>query len=82
MPQVEARKRHEYLEAAVSVLDGHLRYFKAGYEALKTLEPFMHQVPIQDAFPVHPSHCCHGPRRSAKLLRRCTPYSSRPSKTY
>lgn len=44
MPQVEARKRHEYLEAAVSVLDGHLRYFKAGFEALKKLEPFMHQA--------------------------------------
>lgn len=44
MLQVEARKRHEYLEAAVSVLDGHLRYFKAGFEALKKLEPFMHQA--------------------------------------
>jgi hypothetical protein len=44
VPQVEARKRHEYLEAAVSVLDGHLRYFKAGFEALKKLEPFMHQA--------------------------------------
>lgn len=42
--QVEGRKRHEYLEAAVSVMDGHLRYFKAGYEALKKLEPFMHQA--------------------------------------
>ena len=46
MLQVEARKRHEYLEAAVSVLDGHLRYFKAGFEALKKLEPFMHQAQL------------------------------------
>lgn len=28
----------------MSVMDGHLRYFKAGFEALKKLEPFMHQV--------------------------------------
>ena len=41
---MEGRKRHEFLEAAVSVMDGHLRYFKAGYEALRRLEPYLHQV--------------------------------------
>jgi len=44
VPQVEGRKRHEFLEAAVSVMDGHLRYFKAGYEALLKVEPYLHQV--------------------------------------
>lgn len=44
MAQVEGRKRHEFLSAVVSVMDGHLRYFKAGFEALSQLEPYMNQV--------------------------------------
>ena len=30
--QVEGRKRYEFLEALVVSMDGHLRYFKRGYE--------------------------------------------------
>ena len=48
--QVEGRKRHEFLEGIVSVMDGHLRYFKAGYEALAELEPYLHQVPSPASF--------------------------------
>jgi hypothetical protein len=83
MLQVEARKRHEYLEAAVSVLDGHLRYFKAGYEALKKLEPFMHQVPLRGAHAVHSLHCCPGPRPPAMAEHNiellCSAAEARPS---
>lgn len=42
--QVEGRKRHDFLSAVVSVMDGHLRYFKQGFEALSKLEPYMQQA--------------------------------------
>ena len=50
--QVEGRKRHEFLNAVVSVMDGHLRYFKQGLEALCQLEPYIHQVLSRP--PLHP----------------------------
>ena len=36
--QVEGRKRYEFLEALVVSMDGHLRYFKRGYEVTVALQ--------------------------------------------
>ena len=33
--QVEGRRRFEFLEALVVSMDGHLRYFKRGYEVIR-----------------------------------------------
>ncbi|XVE91792.1 hypothetical protein REPUB_Repub01dG0042200 [Reevesia pubescens] len=41
---IEAKKKHEFLESISAIMDGHLRYFKLGYELLSQLEPFIHQV--------------------------------------
>lgn len=41
---IEAKKKFEFLEAVSASMDAHLRYFKQGYELLKTLEPYIHQV--------------------------------------
>ncbi|XP_022776591.1 ADP-ribosylation factor GTPase-activating protein AGD4-like isoform X5 [Durio zibethinus] len=41
---IEAKKKYEFLESISAIMDGHLRYFKLGYELLSQLEPFIHQV--------------------------------------
>ncbi|XP_048139871.1 ADP-ribosylation factor GTPase-activating protein AGD2-like isoform X2 [Rhodamnia argentea] len=41
---IETKKKHEFLESISAIMDGHLRYFKQGYELLSQLEPFIHQV--------------------------------------
>ncbi|KAE8724573.1 ADP-ribosylation factor GTPase-activating protein AGD2 [Hibiscus syriacus] len=41
---IEAKKKYEFLESISAIMDGHLRYFKLGYELLNQLEPFIHQV--------------------------------------
>ncbi|KAJ3680255.1 hypothetical protein LUZ60_016533 [Juncus effusus] len=41
---IEAKKKYEFLESISAVMDAHMRYFKQGYELLKQLEPFIHQV--------------------------------------
>ncbi|KAK8659400.1 hypothetical protein V6N13_029602 [Hibiscus sabdariffa] len=40
---IETKKKHEFLESISAIMDGHLRYFKLGYELLSQLEPFIHQ---------------------------------------
>ncbi|XP_039059859.1 ADP-ribosylation factor GTPase-activating protein AGD4-like isoform X3 [Hibiscus syriacus] len=40
---IEAKKKYEFLESISAIMDGHLRYFKLGYELLNQLEPFIHQ---------------------------------------
>lgn len=44
LTEVEGRKRYEFLSAVATVMDGHLRYFKQGFEALSELEPYIHQA--------------------------------------
>ncbi|XP_039071282.1 ADP-ribosylation factor GTPase-activating protein AGD2-like isoform X2 [Hibiscus syriacus] len=41
---IEAKKKYEFLESISAIMDSHLKYFKLGYELLKQLEPFIHQV--------------------------------------
>nr|POF14748.1 adp-ribosylation factor gtpase-activating protein agd4 [Quercus suber] len=41
---IEAKKKYEFLESISAIMDGHLRYFKLGYELLSQMEPFIHQV--------------------------------------
>ncbi|XP_019158371.1 PREDICTED: ADP-ribosylation factor GTPase-activating protein AGD4-like [Ipomoea nil] len=41
---VEARKKHEFLESFSAIMDAHLRYFKLGHDLLSQMEPFIHQV--------------------------------------
>ncbi|CAH9057183.1 unnamed protein product [Cuscuta epithymum] len=41
---IEAKKKHEFLESFSAIMDAHLRYFKLGYELLSQMEPFIHQV--------------------------------------
>ncbi|KAK8537380.1 hypothetical protein V6N13_042309 [Hibiscus sabdariffa] len=41
---IEAKKKYEFLESISAIMDGHLRYFKLGYDLLSQLEPFIHQV--------------------------------------
>ncbi|XP_024031751.1 ADP-ribosylation factor GTPase-activating protein AGD4 isoform X2 [Morus notabilis] len=41
---IEAKKKYEFLESVSAIMDAHLRYFKLGYELLKQLEPYIHQV--------------------------------------
>ncbi|KAK9807526.1 hypothetical protein WJX72_001570 [[Myrmecia] bisecta] len=41
MTAVESRKRFEFLEAMVSSMDAHLRFFERGFEVLKNLEPYI-----------------------------------------
>ncbi|KAG0492547.1 hypothetical protein HPP92_005945 [Vanilla planifolia] len=40
----EAKKKFEFLESISAVMDAHLIYFKQGFELLRKLEPFVHQV--------------------------------------
>lgn len=44
LTEVEGRKRHEFLSAVATVVEGHLEYFKQGFEALSKLEPYVHQA--------------------------------------
>lgn len=41
---IEAKKKHEFLESLSAIMDAHLRYFKLGYDLWSQLEPFIHQV--------------------------------------
>ncbi|XVF85612.1 hypothetical protein PTKIN_Ptkin17bG0130900 [Pterospermum kingtungense] len=41
---IEAKKKYEFLESISAIMDGHLRYFKLGYDLLSQLEPYIHQV--------------------------------------
>ncbi|KAL6189711.1 hypothetical protein ACLB2K_036114 [Fragaria x ananassa] len=41
---IEAKKKYEFLESVSAIMDGHLRYFKLGYELLSQMEPYIHQV--------------------------------------
>ncbi|KAM7263317.1 hypothetical protein ACFE04_001000 [Oxalis oulophora] len=41
---VESKKKFEFLESVSAIMDGHLRYFKLGYDLLREMEPFIHQV--------------------------------------
>ncbi|GAA0143306.1 hypothetical protein LIER_04023 [Lithospermum erythrorhizon] len=41
---VEARKKHEFLESFSAIMDAHLRYFKLGYELFSEMDPFVQQV--------------------------------------
>ncbi|XP_050372596.1 ADP-ribosylation factor GTPase-activating protein AGD4 isoform X2 [Argentina anserina] len=41
---IEAKKKYEFLESISAIMDGHLRYFKLGYELLSQMEPYIHQV--------------------------------------
>ncbi|XP_017633384.2 ADP-ribosylation factor GTPase-activating protein AGD4-like isoform X1 [Gossypium arboreum] len=41
---IEAKKKYEFLESISAIMDSHLKYFKLGFELLKQLEPFIHQV--------------------------------------
>ncbi|XP_039033722.1 ADP-ribosylation factor GTPase-activating protein AGD2-like isoform X2 [Hibiscus syriacus] len=41
---IEAKKKYEFMESISAIMDSHLKYFKLGYELLKQLEPFIHQV--------------------------------------
>ncbi|GAA0145530.1 hypothetical protein LIER_05705 [Lithospermum erythrorhizon] len=41
---VEAKKKHEFLESFSAIMDAHLRYFKMGHELFSEMEPFVHQV--------------------------------------
>ncbi|KAL3136510.1 hypothetical protein ABBQ38_005760 [Trebouxia sp. C0009 RCD-2024] len=43
MTEVESRKQYEFLEAMVSSMDAHLRFFERGHELLKNLEPYIQQ---------------------------------------
>ncbi|KAA6429276.1 MAG: hypothetical protein FRX49_00672 [Trebouxia sp. A1-2] len=43
MTELESRKRYEFLEAMVSSMDAHLRFFERGHELLKNLEPYIQQ---------------------------------------
>uniref|UniRef100_A0A2N9FA07 Arf-GAP domain-containing protein n=1 Tax=Fagus sylvatica TaxID=28930 RepID=A0A2N9FA07_FAGSY len=40
---IEAKKKYEFLESISAIMDGHLRYFKLGYELFSQMEPFIHQ---------------------------------------
>ena len=51
LSQVEGRKRYEFLEALVVSMDGHLRYFKRGYEVPLKLFSSMH--PCNDVLSSH-----------------------------
>eukprot|EP00252_Welwitschia_mirabilis_P009068 TRINITY_DN21363_c0_g1_i1.p1 TRINITY_DN21363_c0_g1~~TRINITY_DN21363_c0_g1_i1.p1 ORF type:complete len:830 (-),score=162.56 TRINITY_DN21363_c0_g1_i1:388-2877(-) len=44
LSNIEAKKKYEFLEAVSGTMDAHLRYFKQGYELLRQMEPFIHQV--------------------------------------
>lgn len=39
--QVEGRKRYEFLEAVVSGMDAHVRFYERGYQCLHGLEPYI-----------------------------------------
>lgn len=41
---IEAKKKYEFLESISAIMDGHLRYFKLGYELFSQMEPFIHQI--------------------------------------
>ncbi|XP_016665743.1 ADP-ribosylation factor GTPase-activating protein AGD2 isoform X4 [Gossypium hirsutum] len=41
---IEAKKKYEFVESISAIMDSHLKYFKLGFELLKQLEPFIHQV--------------------------------------
>ena len=42
--QVEGHKRYEFLEAAVSAMDAHLKFFERGQELLEGLGPYLHHA--------------------------------------
>ncbi|KAG6520386.1 ADP-ribosylation factor GTPase-activating protein AGD3-like [Zingiber officinale] len=41
---IESKKKFEFLEAVSGTMEAHLRYFKQGYELLRQMEPYIHQV--------------------------------------
>lgn len=43
LTEMESRKRYEFLEAMLSSMDAHLRFFERGHELLKNLEPYIQQ---------------------------------------
>ncbi|KAI9168847.1 hypothetical protein LWI28_002728 [Acer negundo] len=44
LTNIEAKKKYEFLESISAIMDGHLRYFKLGYDLLSQIEPYIHQV--------------------------------------
>eukprot|EP00891_Asterochloris_glomerata_P008374 jgi/Astpho2/8374/e_gw1.00122.15.1_t len=55
--EVNGRKRYEFLEAAVSAVDAHLRFFERGAELLKNLEPFLqHSLSMVDTLRKEDEH--------------------------
>jgi Arf-GAP/coiled-coil/ANK repeat/PH domain-containing protein len=44
---LESRKRYAFLEALVSVMHSHLKFFQNGFDVLRKLEPVLHQAQVR-----------------------------------
>ncbi|CAL0304294.1 unnamed protein product [Lupinus luteus] len=41
---IEVKKKYEFLESFSAIMDAHLRYFKLGYDLMRQMEPYIHEV--------------------------------------
>jgi hypothetical protein len=76
---VEGRKRYEFLEALVSSMDAHVRFFERGHHMLSGLEPYIQQslevsgraLSLVGARYLQACFCCSKDGPVAEVKRRC-----------